>query len=133
MWSPELKIAAGHWPFFMHFSIVATQNFDHDCIKLYSQPIKILAKPVKPKALFLALGVSFQDSSNLGSLVPRLSLAVGSLVPRLSLTVGSLVPRLDIPRIFLNWQAVAIQFQSSLEAVSCYLILPSTTTTVAIG
>ena len=49
----ELKIAAGHWPFSMQFSTMATQKFDHECIKLYRWPIKISAKP---KTLFLALG-----------------------------------------------------------------------------
>ena len=34
---------------------MATQKFDHNCIKLYKCPIKISAWPAKPKALYLAL------------------------------------------------------------------------------
>ena len=47
----EFKIAAGHWPFSVQFSTMATQKFDHDCIKLHSWPIKISAWPAEPKAL----------------------------------------------------------------------------------
>ena len=49
-----LKIAAGHWPFSVHFSIMATQKFDHDCIILYRGPIKILAWPAKPTSLIFS-------------------------------------------------------------------------------
>ena len=41
---------------------MATQKFDHDCIKLYRWPIKISARPAKPKALFLTLEAVIRDS-----------------------------------------------------------------------
>ena len=59
----ELKIAAGHWPFSMQFSTMATtQKFDHVCIKLYKWPIKISAK--RKALLFLALCVCTRVSSS---------------------------------------------------------------------
>ena len=57
---PEFKKAAGHWPFSVQFSTMATQKFDHDYIKVYRWPTKISAWSAKPKALFLALETTNQ-------------------------------------------------------------------------
>ena len=59
----ELRIAAGHWPFSVQFSTMATQNLIFFCIKLYRWPIKISFWPAKPKALFLTLGEQLSTKS----------------------------------------------------------------------
>ena len=43
----ELKITADPWPFFL-------PKIDHDCIKLYRWPIKIIVWPTKPEVLFFS-------------------------------------------------------------------------------
>ena len=34
VYTPELKIAAGHWPFSMQFTALVVKKIDHDCIKV---------------------------------------------------------------------------------------------------